>query len=308
MTEPDRERLRGTFTEDADLYDRIRPGYPPRMFDDLAELAGLAGPAAPHPGPRMLEIGCGTGQATLPLAARGYRITAVELGAELAAVARRKLVGFPRARVVVDAFEEWPLPAEPFDVALAATSFHWIDPAVRVAKSADALRPGGTLATASTHHVAGGSASFFARVQDCYERFDPATPPGLRLPSAADIPEDGGELAASGRFAPARFRNRFFRALLGGALLRPAQLVEMRRTVPAAGLWPGARYGLGLIGTPLRCGGVVWGHGGDIPGYRTRTGVTADGRAVSVAVTADPAPAPKTPDHALSLLDTALCA
>ncbi|MFL4489738.1 serine hydrolase domain-containing protein [Streptomyces sp. VTCC 41912] len=103
--------------------------------------------------------------------------------------------------------------------------------------------------------------------------------------------------------------NRFFRALLDGALLRPAQLAEMRRTVAAAsGLWPGARYGLGLIGTPLRCGGVMWGHGGDIPGYRTRTGVTDDGRAVTVAVTADPAPAPKTPDHALSLLDTALCA
>ncbi|GAA2644414.1 serine hydrolase domain-containing protein [Streptomyces lunalinharesii] len=102
--------------------------------------------------------------------------------------------------------------------------------------------------------------------------------------------------------------NRFFRALLGGALLRPAELAEMRRTVPAdAGLWPGARYGLGLISTPLRCGGVMWGHGGDIPGYRTRTGVTVDGRAVTVAVTADPAPAPVTPDHALSLLDATLC-
>ncbi|WP_275461716.1 class I SAM-dependent methyltransferase [Streptomyces noursei] len=235
MTEPNRERLRGTFTEDADLYDRIRPGYPPRMFDDLAELAGLAGPAAPHPGPRMLEIGCGTGQATLPLAARGYRITAVELGAELAAVARRKLVGFPRARVVVGAFEEWPLPAEPFDVVLAATSFHWIDPAVRVAKAADALRPGGTLATVSTHHVAGGSASFFARVQDCYERFDPATPPGLRLPSAADIPEDGGELAASGRFAPALFR-RYARELTYSAqeYLDLLRTYSGHRALPAA--------------------------------------------------------------------------
>ncbi|MEU7636299.1 serine hydrolase domain-containing protein [Streptomyces sp. NPDC039016] len=102
--------------------------------------------------------------------------------------------------------------------------------------------------------------------------------------------------------------NRFFTALLGGRLLRPAQLAEMRRTVPAeSGLWPGARYGLGLISTPLSCGGVMWGHGGDIPGYRTRTGVTADGRAVTVAVTADPTPTPKTPDHARSLLDTTLC-
>ncbi|MFF2806620.1 serine hydrolase domain-containing protein [Streptomyces sp. NPDC058000] len=102
--------------------------------------------------------------------------------------------------------------------------------------------------------------------------------------------------------------NRFFTALLGGRLLRPAQLAEMRRTVPAeSGLWPGARYGLGLVSTPLSCGGLMWGHGGDIPGYRTRTGVTTDGRAVTVAVTADPTPTPKTPDHAQPLLDTTLC-
>ncbi|WP_274911584.1 serine hydrolase domain-containing protein [Streptomyces sp. WZ-12] len=102
--------------------------------------------------------------------------------------------------------------------------------------------------------------------------------------------------------------NRFFRALFGGELLAPAQLAQMRTTVPAAsGLWPGARYGLGVISTPLSCGGRMWGHGGDIPGYRTRSGVTDDGRALTVAVTADPTPTKDAPDHAQALLDTALC-
>ncbi|MFK0291903.1 serine hydrolase domain-containing protein [Streptomyces sp. NPDC090442] len=102
--------------------------------------------------------------------------------------------------------------------------------------------------------------------------------------------------------------NRFFRALFGGELLAPAQLAQMRTTVPAAsGLWPGARYGLGVISTPLNCGGRMWGHGGDIPGYRTRSGVTDDGRALTVAVTADPTPTEDAPDHAQALLDTALC-
>jgi SAM-dependent methyltransferase len=154
----------------------------------------------------VLEIGCGTGQATRPLAERGCEVVAVELGADLAAVARRELAGFPAVTVVTAAFEDWPLPDEPFDVVFAATSFHWVDPAVRVDKSADALRPGGTLATVATHHVAGGSADFFVEVQECYERFDPATPPGLRLQPAADIPEDRAEIEGSDRFAPPTFR------------------------------------------------------------------------------------------------------
>jgi SAM-dependent methyltransferase len=195
-----RQGLRVTFDEDAERYDRARPGYPAAIFDDLAELAGIG------PGCRVLEIGCGTGQATIPLAERGCEVVAVELGAELAEVARRNLARFPDVQVVNAAFESWPLPPEPFDVVLSATAFHWIDPAVRVVKSADALRPGGVLATIDTHHVAGGTEPFFVDAQDCYERWDPATPPGIRLPPADTVPLEGEELTRSGRFAPPQFR------------------------------------------------------------------------------------------------------
>jgi SAM-dependent methyltransferase len=201
MTQQDRERRRRSFDEAAELYDRARPRYPPALFDDLADLAGIG------PGARVLEIGPGTGQATAPLAERGCRVVAVELGADLAAVARRNLARFPAVEVITAAFEDWPLPAEPFDLVLAATSFHWIDPAVRVAKAADALRPGGALATVATHHVAGGDESFFAAAQRCYERWDPETPPGgSPLRAADDIPGSTEELDRSGRFGPATFR------------------------------------------------------------------------------------------------------
>lgn len=200
MPPTDRGQLRATFNQAADLYDRARPRYPPALFDDLAALAGVG------PGCRVLEIGPGTGQATVPLAELGCRIVAVELGAELATVARRNLARFPQVQVVTAAFEDWPLPAEPFDVVLAATAFHWIDPAVRVARAARALRPGGVLATIATHHVAGGTEAFFVEVQACYERWDPATPPGLRLPTAAQIPMSSGELDGSDRFGPVEFR------------------------------------------------------------------------------------------------------
>jgi D-alanyl-D-alanine carboxypeptidase len=76
--------------------------------------------------------------------------------------------------------------------------------------------------------------------------------------------------------------DRFFRALLGGGLLRAAQLADMKRTVPISAdieqVWPGGRYGLGLVRRPLPCGGVYWGHDGGDGGYITVTGVTDDGR------------------------------
>ncbi|UXY17944.1 class I SAM-dependent methyltransferase [Streptomyces cynarae] len=197
-----RVRLSRTFDEDAELYDRARPGYPPELYDDLADLAGA------RPGSRVLEVGCGTGQATVPLAERGCRITAVEAGPHMAAVARRNLAGTPAVEVVTADFESWPLPEEPFDAVVSATAFHWIDPAVRTAQAADALRPGGALAVVRSQHVRGGTEEFFIEVQRCYERFDPDTPPGLRPPAAADI--DGSdhaeEVARSGRFGPTVFR------------------------------------------------------------------------------------------------------
>jgi SAM-dependent methyltransferase len=190
--------LRATFDEDADRYDRARPGYPAPLFNDLAGLAGTG------PGCRVLEIGPGTGQATVPLARQGCRIVAVEIGARLADVARRRLAGFSGVRVEVAPFETWPLPAEPFDLVLVATAYHWLDPAVRVDKIADALRPGGALAVVETHHVAGPD-TFFADVQACYEQWDPATPPGLRLPAADAVPQVA-DTDRSGRFQLATFR------------------------------------------------------------------------------------------------------
>jgi SAM-dependent methyltransferase len=171
------------------------------VFDDLVPLARL------RPGSRILELGCGTGQATVPLATRGFEVVAVELGAGLANVARRNVAAFPAVDIVNAAFEEWPLPPAPFDAVVAATSFHWLDPEVRLAKVADALRPGGALALIATRHVAGGDGPFFAEVQRCYETLMPGTAEGLRLPSAGDVPHhDGDDFEASALFTRAVFR------------------------------------------------------------------------------------------------------
>ncbi|MFE6056035.1 serine hydrolase domain-containing protein [Kitasatospora sp. NPDC056446] len=99
--------------------------------------------------------------------------------------------------------------------------------------------------------------------------------------------------------------NRFFTDLLvPGRLLPAAQLAQMRTTVPVGDGGMGA--GLGIFARPLSCGGVYWGHGGDIPGYETRGGATDDGRAVNIAVTTVPADYAVT-GHLEAVVDTALC-
>ncbi|MGW0195216.1 serine hydrolase domain-containing protein [Nonomuraea sp. NPDC003201] len=101
--------------------------------------------------------------------------------------------------------------------------------------------------------------------------------------------------------------NRFMTALMGGKLLKPEQLAAMKHTMKAPGFPAGWEYGLGLMKMPLSCGGVTWGHGGDIDGYETRNGVTEDGRAATVAVTALP-PNEEAHQHVIEAMDTALCA
>ncbi|WP_326954071.1 serine hydrolase domain-containing protein [Amycolatopsis sp. NBC_01286] len=120
-------------------------------------------------------------------------------------------------------------------------------------------------------------------------------------PSAAD--------AAGAMISTTDDLTRFFHTLVTGKLLAPAQLTAMETTVPAPGLadvLPGARYGLGLMQIPLTCGGSYYAHGGDLPGYHTREGVTTDGRTTAVAVQTGDGTA--TTEHAMdNLIDRELC-
>jgi SAM-dependent methyltransferase len=199
----DRQRLRATFDLAADRYHQARPEYPPELFDELERLAKLA------PGSRLLEVGCGTGKATIPLARRGYRITCVELGSALAAQARRNLVGFPGVEVAQAGFESWrPSPSVAFDLVFAATSWHWVDPRVRYQLAWRLLRPEGHLAFWSAEHVfpAGGD-QFFSEIQDVYDEIGEGLPPGARFPAPGELPDQRAEIAESGLFTDVIVRN-----------------------------------------------------------------------------------------------------
>ncbi|MFB9684212.1 serine hydrolase domain-containing protein [Amycolatopsis plumensis] len=111
--------------------------------------------------------------------------------------------------------------------------------------------------------------------------------------------------AAGGLVSTPADLNRFYGALLGGRLLRPAELAEMRRTVPADLGVPGARYGLGLGSIPLSCG-VVWGHEGGIIGFTNFAGTGPKERRATVALNENPTPAETNP-HLLAAVDAAFC-
>ncbi len=131
---------RFTFDEVGELYDRHRPRYPEALFEDLVSLSGIS------PDGRILEIGCGTGQATVPLARRGFPVLCLEPGPRLARLAREKLASFPNVRVVCETFEAWGIEAGAFSLIVSAQAFHWLAPDLRFTKSAAALRPAGALA------------------------------------------------------------------------------------------------------------------------------------------------------------------
>ncbi|MFK0163610.1 methyltransferase domain-containing protein [Rhizobium sp. NPDC090279] len=131
---------RFTFDGVANLYDDARPTYPDALFDDVIAFAGL------EDQDQILEIGCGTGQATQGFARRGLSILALDPGEELIAVARKGLEEFPNVRFVQTTFEAFPGEAANFKLIAAAQSFHWVSPDLRFAKTAAQLTPAGTLA------------------------------------------------------------------------------------------------------------------------------------------------------------------
>lgn len=201
MSEKRTIRRRESFNEVAELYDAARPTYPVELIDDVVNLTNLGS------GSRVLEIGCGTGQMTLPLAERGAHITCVELGANLAPLARRKLARFDNVEVVVADFDEWTLPESPFDLVVSATSFHWLNPVIRMQKCSAALRPGGVLAIVETHWGVGPRRDEFSqRVQTCYARWDPNHDPGFLPPTWDTLPKAHDELDKSGQFESIKLR------------------------------------------------------------------------------------------------------
>lgn len=254
MDEQTRIRRARTFDEIAELYGQARPETDAQILDDLFSHTGLD-PATT----RILEIGCGAGQATLPLARRGCTIVSLEMGANLAGITRAKLAAYPQVAIVNTRFEDWQPPdqsnAQLFDMVFSSDAWHWLSPETCYSQADAALRPSGILAFVETAHIfPPGYDAFFARIQSCYEEIGVARMP-WPPPAPDDIPDLRDDIESSGCFHQVQvvryLRKREFTAdtyialmttTSDHQLMEPAQrerlFAEMRRLI---NLSPGGR-------------------------------------------------------------------
>jgi SAM-dependent methyltransferase len=128
------------FNEVAVEYDRNRPAYPDVLVDHACRVACLAA------GDEVLEIGCGTGQLTRSLLARGLRVTALEPGDRLLALASENLKDAGDVKFVNARLEDMRLPGERYRAVFSGSAIHWADPDLSWRRIADVLAPAGTLA------------------------------------------------------------------------------------------------------------------------------------------------------------------
>ncbi len=169
---PQRIARAQTFDQIAELYDRGRREPPAWIYSTLFNKTHLNPAVA-----RILEVGCGTGKSTLPLASLGAHVVALEMGSNLARLAKLNLALYPRVEVIHSRFEDFSLD-ERFDLVIAVTSWHWLDPAVRYKCAFNALKPGGWLAfTTGGHAFPPGYDPFFREIQRAYESIGAATIP-----------------------------------------------------------------------------------------------------------------------------------
>lgn len=124
------------FEKHASTYEEARPPYPAALWRRIADLDGM------RPGRRAVDLGAGTGQATGALLAAGLEVTAVEPGPRLAAQIRMR---YPAAQVIESTAEAAELGEAAFDVAVAATSIHWMDLDVLLPRLHRALTSDGQL-------------------------------------------------------------------------------------------------------------------------------------------------------------------
>jgi SAM-dependent methyltransferase len=188
------------FGDVAELYDRSRPSYPDALVDDVIDYAEGGG---------ALEVGAGTGKATVMFARRGLSIHALEPSAEMAALARRNCAGYDAVKIEQCEFEQFGANGARFGLLYSAQAWHWINPEVRYVKARRLLVDGGALAM-FWNRPRWENTPLRRDLRIAYERAAPdfGPKPGPMHPATDTTPDLWGdwpaELAASPEFgAPA---------------------------------------------------------------------------------------------------------
>lgn len=188
-----------TFLSDATDYAAVRPEYPTELLQVAVTLAGL------EPGASLLEFGCGTGQATRWFADQGFKLLSIDRSEAMVRVAQSRLGDRPNVRIRCQEFEELEARAE-YDGVIAATSYHWLNPATRAARCANHLKPGSSLILLWHTHPTPFT-GFFERVQRIYQRVVPDWPPPPANVEEERVKTIRDELENSGLYSAVERRN-----------------------------------------------------------------------------------------------------
>lgn len=157
--------LRLTFNEVPAEYDNLRPRYTDALFTDVIQFSAL------DKTKKALEIGIGTGQASLPFLETGCELTAIEIGDKLAQYSREKFVEFGRFKVINQDFESVQLEENNYDFIYSASAFHWISPEIGMPKVFRLLKSGGVFAWISVQ-PAPAQKQIHDEIQKVYEEYN----------------------------------------------------------------------------------------------------------------------------------------
>lgn len=137
--------LENTFNSVYTEYDKWRPTYVKDLYDDIFEVKEI------NSASNVLEIGIGTGQATLPILETGCSLTAIELGDQLAEFSKYKFKNYEKFNVENLAFQDFECPSNSFDFIFSASAFHWIPEDIGYTKVFNMLKSGGVFARFANH-------------------------------------------------------------------------------------------------------------------------------------------------------------
>jgi ubiquinone/menaquinone biosynthesis C-methylase UbiE len=227
---------RFTFDQVASTYRQARPDYPDALVDNVLSYADL------KPNDKILEVGCGTGQATKSFAKRGFPILATDPGSEMLRCARESLAGFSNVEFLETTFEALPTDRAAFQLIIAPQSWHWVSPEVRFLKAAETLAPDGSLAVFG-HVPVGVPALLLDQFKEIYLRqINKWGPP----PEAWYLPDGPFKrwFRESGLFEPVEHRRYiwkwqhtassyadFLRTKSDHRIMEPAKLEELLREI-----------------------------------------------------------------------------
>lgn len=158
--------LEWTFDTVASTYEKFRPGYVEELYQTIFDYIPI------NEVSKVVEVGIGGGQATLPILRTGCELTAVECGAHFSELCREKFKDYPKFSVITSKFEDAVFEGNSYDLVFSASAFHWIPEEIGYSQVFSMLKSGGIFARFANHPFRGrGNPALIEEIDRIYGRY-----------------------------------------------------------------------------------------------------------------------------------------